>query len=188
MSMNQGERILKAATKCIMHNGYAQVSLRDIAKEADVVLSQVNYYYKNKEGLFIEVIKNLSKRYLIEIEECLKVGKSSKEKLLDLSNYFKENIKNKPEVIKLLFDFINMSIWSKNFSGQLNSLFKEISELIEKYVVDEKIFKSINMKKYSQSSFARMILGVFLGTSMQIILDPEKDEIFEALNVTTEML
>ena len=74
LSINQSQKILDAAFKCISKNGYANVSMRSIAEEANVVLSQVNYYYKNKEGLFIEVIRTLSKRYLVQFEECLKIG------------------------------------------------------------------------------------------------------------------
>jgi AcrR family transcriptional regulator len=54
---SQAERIFNAAFKCISTKGYANVSLRDIANEAGVVLSQLNYY-KNKEGLFKKVEEN----------------------------------------------------------------------------------------------------------------------------------
>ena len=33
--------------------GYANVSMRDIARQAGVAISQIAYHYKNKEGLFI---------------------------------------------------------------------------------------------------------------------------------------
>lgn len=63
--LNQSEKILLAAFKCISSKGYANVSLRDIADEAGVVLSQLNYYYKNKEGLFTEVVKMMIGKYLL---------------------------------------------------------------------------------------------------------------------------
>ena len=50
-------KILISAFECISTNGYANVSLRDIASEAGVALSQINYYFNNKEGLFVEVVK-----------------------------------------------------------------------------------------------------------------------------------
>lgn len=58
----QSQKILDTAFKCISERGYANVSLRDIANEAGVVLSQLHYYYKNKEGLFTEVIKVMGKK------------------------------------------------------------------------------------------------------------------------------
>ena len=93
-NLNQSERILNAAFKCISSKGYANVSLRNIADEADVALSQLNYYYKNKEGLFTEVVKMLSKQYLYEIEDNLKKGKSEMEKISCLIKYFQERLRN----------------------------------------------------------------------------------------------
>ncbi len=96
-----GEKILHAAFKCIAAKGYASVSLRDIADEAGVVLSQLNYYYKNKEGLFTEVVKTLARQYLNEIEDILKRGGSEKEKIARLIEYFQEMLRKTPELFKL---------------------------------------------------------------------------------------
>jgi AcrR family transcriptional regulator len=65
-NVSQAQKILNAAFKCISERGYANVSLRDIADEAGVVLSQLNYYFKNKEGLFKEIVKTLARQYLHE--------------------------------------------------------------------------------------------------------------------------
>jgi len=40
---NQSERILQTAFECISSKGYANVSMRDIADEAGVALSQLMY-------------------------------------------------------------------------------------------------------------------------------------------------
>jgi len=88
--LNQSEKILLAAYKCISSSGYANASLRDIADEAGVVLSQLNYYFKNKEGLFTEVIKMMMQEYLLEVENHLKGGTTAKEKVATLIKYFQE--------------------------------------------------------------------------------------------------
>ena len=53
--------------ECISTKGYANVSMRDIAMR-QVVLSQLNYYFKNKEGLFKEVVRMMIDKYLRDIE------------------------------------------------------------------------------------------------------------------------
>ncbi|MGH4139939.1 TetR/AcrR family transcriptional regulator [Clostridium sp.] len=188
ISINQSQKILDAAFKCISKNGYANVSMRSIAEEANVVLSQVNYYYKNKEGLFIEVIRTLSKRYLVQFEECLKIGDTSKKRLSNLSDYFQNMLISTPEVFKLLYDLIGMSIWSKPFGDLLSNLFKDLSSLIERYVLADNIFTNKSLKNYSSSALSRMILGSILGTSIQIILDPQEENIAKSLNIVSELL
>lgn len=49
------EKILAAAKKIFTEKGYAATKVRDIAAEADINLSLVNYYFRSKEKLF-EVI------------------------------------------------------------------------------------------------------------------------------------
>ncbi|MGC2723120.1 MAG: TetR/AcrR family transcriptional regulator, partial [Candidatus Acidiferrales bacterium] len=63
-----GQRILSAAFKCISTKGSASVSLRDIADEAGVVLSQLNYYYDNREQLFAAVLRWMKEDYIANVE------------------------------------------------------------------------------------------------------------------------
>jgi AcrR family transcriptional regulator len=46
------ERIKEAARIVFTQKGYASAKVRDIAKEADINLSLVNYYFRSKEKLF----------------------------------------------------------------------------------------------------------------------------------------
>jgi predicted transcriptional regulator len=56
--MNDTKRnILKVATDMFSKADFDSISTRDIAKKAGVNLSAISYYFKNKEGLYIAVIK-----------------------------------------------------------------------------------------------------------------------------------
>ncbi|MFB6457854.1 TetR/AcrR family transcriptional regulator [Chitinophaga sp. Hz27] len=57
------EKIMTAARAVFTRNGYAATTVRDIAAEADLNFSLVNYYFRSKEKLFelimLEAIKQL---------------------------------------------------------------------------------------------------------------------------------
>ena len=180
-NMNQAQKILNAAFKCISERGYANVSLRDIADEAGVVLSQLNYYYKNKEGLFTEIIKKLAQQYLNEIEDNLKKGKSEKERIAGLIRYFQEVLRKKPELFKLLFDLTSMALWSASLKELLNNLFKSIAGLIEKYIMIDFSGKE-KFKHTSAITLSRMVLGTLFGTSMQVMLANGKEDMIDSLS------
>ena len=180
-NLNQSERILNAAFKCISSKGYANVSLRNIANEAGVALSQLNYYYKNKEGLFTEVVKMLSKQYLYEIEDNLKEGKSEIEKISSLIKYFQQRLRSNPELFKLLFDLTSMSLWSASVKELLNNLFNSLADLIDKHIISNFPNKE-KFKNYSSITLARMILGTLFGTSMQIMLTHGEADSVESLS------
>ncbi|GHV31410.1 AcrR family transcriptional regulator [Spirochaetia bacterium] len=177
---SQAQRIIDAAFKCISSKGYANISLREIADEAGVVLSQLNYYYKNKEGLFTEVIKILGHQYLSEIEDVFRRGKPGKENLSALSEYFKEILKSKPELFILLFDFSSMALWSDATREVLDSFFDDMSNLIEKYILDGASGKSI-FKDKPHRAVSRILSGAIFGTSIQVVLSHDKEDFLDSL-------
>ena len=175
--VSQSEKILDAAFRCISTKGYANVSLRDIANEAGVVLSQLNYYYKNKEGLFTEVIKIMGEKYLLEFEQCLEGGETTQEKILFFIEFFKELIEEKSELIRLLYDFISLALWSPSSKKLLRDLFKDLSIIVENNISFEN-----SLKEYNSNSLARMMLGTLFGTSIQVMLEPEDKNILKSLD------
>ncbi|ATW26441.1 TetR/AcrR family transcriptional regulator [Candidatus Formimonas warabiya] len=179
--ISQSQKILNAAYQCIASKGYANVSLRDIADEAGVVLSQLNYYYKNKEGLFREVIEMAIQKYLHEVEHDLKKGTTAKEKISYLINYFQEMLKKNPEIFKLLYDFTGMALWASSFRSLLCHLYQDLSNLIETHIVRNASVKE-KFEKYSSKALARMILGTLLGTALQATLDYEEETVAGSIN------
>ena len=178
--INQAQKILNAAFKCISIRGYASVSLRNIADDAGVVLSQLNYYYKNKEGLFTEVIKMMAQQYLQEIEANLKKGKSEKERISYLIVYFQDMLSKNPELFKLFFDLTSMALWSPSLNGLVNDLFDSLAGLMEKYIISGFYHKE-NFKDYSSVSLSRMMLGTIFGTSIQAMLAHGKEDMIDSL-------
>jgi len=51
------QSILQAARKEFIHKGYKDASMRKIAKEANVGLSNIYNYFKNKDEIFLAVVK-----------------------------------------------------------------------------------------------------------------------------------
>lgn len=179
---SQSQKILQTAFQCLSTRGYANVSMRNIADEAGVALSQLNYYYKNKEGLFTEVVKMMMHQYLHEVEEKLKSTKNAKEKIASLVKYFNELIRKNPELLRLFIDFTAQSLWLPSFRRQLKNLFADLSEMIEKSILAGTVINK-NLREYSSRSVAKLVLGALYGTSIQIMLDSDEDKAFDSLNL-----
>ncbi|MGA2141955.1 MAG: TetR/AcrR family transcriptional regulator [Brevinematales bacterium] len=178
----QPERILSAALKCISNYGYANVSMRDIASEAGVVLSQLNYYYKNKEGLFIELIKDVQQEYRANIHECLKKGATPGESLALLIDYFRDLTINNPEIIRLLYEAVNLALWSEIFKKFIRNLFDEVSEEIKKSIYNNADIKN-RFKKYSPETISHLLWGTIFGTVINFILHPQDEQVNELFHL-----
>ncbi|WP_026486008.1 TetR/AcrR family transcriptional regulator [Caldanaerobius polysaccharolyticus] len=183
----QSQRILNAAYECLSKRGYANVSLREIADKAGVVLSQLNYYYGNKEGLFVEVIKFVTKKYIVEVEDYLKKGETAKDKLASLITFFKGMLKDNVGFLRLWYDFTDLALWSPSFSGLLRNFFRDLSDMIEEFVLKKSRAKA-NDYGYSPKHLARLVLGAIFGTVVQAVLDQDEENLPEALNTVGILL
>lgn len=180
-------KILNTAFECLAANGYANVSMRNIADEAGVALSQLAYYYKNKENLFSEVINIIMVQYLNEIEDTLKSSTDAKDKLALLVRYFKELIRNHPKRLRLFIDFTAQALWIPSFRKQLDTLFNAIIKIIERNLPNDKITENKSLPEYSSESIAKLVFGTLFGTSIQIMLGISKDSVFDSLNLAESL-
>jgi AcrR family transcriptional regulator len=58
------DRILEAARRCVLAEGYAATSTRKVASEAGVPLSQVHYHFASKGGLMLALLEAEDRRRL----------------------------------------------------------------------------------------------------------------------------
>lgn len=179
--ITQEEKILDAAYYCISTSGYANISLRQIAEEAGVALSQLHYYFNNKEGLLTAVVNKVIHKYTVQIEQHLRKGKTARDKTQSLINFFEKILKDDPGLFRLLYDFTNLALWSESFNGQLQRLYENLSNMIKKHILDNIYIKDF-FKDYSPRALSRMILGAMFGTAIQVLLEPEEKELPQALN------
>ena len=62
------KEIINATFKCIYEKGAEEVSMRSIAREANINQSTLHYYFKNKENLLTEFVRALFDRFIYDIE------------------------------------------------------------------------------------------------------------------------
>ncbi|MET0547617.1 MAG: TetR/AcrR family transcriptional regulator [Caulobacterales bacterium] len=55
------QQIRDAAQTCLRERAHSEVTIRDIARSAGVSQEMIGYYFGNKDGLLLELIKDLSK-------------------------------------------------------------------------------------------------------------------------------
>ncbi len=68
---NSKERILRTATSLFARKGFAETGMRELATEAEVNLSMVNYFFGSKKGLLKEILDGFLSGYLAIAREEL---------------------------------------------------------------------------------------------------------------------
>jgi len=90
------EKIKEAARKVFLRKGFSATRTRDIAEEAGINLALLNYYFRSKQKLFDEVMKEKIQTLLKTIIPVLQDSSTSLDEKIRLiaSNYIKVLAKN----------------------------------------------------------------------------------------------
>lgn len=89
MDASTEERIIAAARIVFTRKGYESAKIRDIAAEADINLSLVNYYFRSKEKLFQLVMSEVVEQLFTGVTSILNDhGLSLHEKIEQLVSYY----------------------------------------------------------------------------------------------------
>nr|WP_321456275.1 TetR/AcrR family transcriptional regulator [uncultured Cohaesibacter sp.] len=174
------EKILDAAMKAIATKGCGAVTLREIAKEAGVVLSQLNYYYGNKDGLFVAVLKRMQENYITELEGRLKKGVSLQDHTRELIAFNRSLLLEEPEIYRNFLEFSNFAMSSPDFLPFVERFIADISDMIE-----ERLYRSSakDQSDHSAAVMTRFILSASFGISLQHFLAPDDKSILSGFEM-----
>lgn len=91
-------KILKVAKKIFIKQGFQKSSLRDIAKGADITLSNLYNYYLNKDALFVAILKPITN----DFERVIEYGRNYRPEVQPF-----ETMETKQEQVRLAIDYID---------------------------------------------------------------------------------
>jgi AcrR family transcriptional regulator len=97
------ERLLSCATELFTQKGYTATTVREIVADAGVTKPVLYYYFGNKEGIYLELIRGAFAKFDALLDASRNKQGTATEKLLHLADQtfslFMENI----EVAKLMY-------------------------------------------------------------------------------------
>ncbi len=179
MNKNQEEQILAAAYACIAREGYANVSLRQIAQEAGVAVSQISYHFKNKEGLLLAVMAQAANKYRNLMQETLADLSTPAERGERLIALLKEALLKDSALFKVIYDSAGLALFSETFRKKMQEVLAGIREQIVseiQHVVEDAAETAL---------ISRLLFGMILGTAIQFLLEPEDPAILDSLDLLT---
>ncbi|NLG68372.1 MAG: TetR/AcrR family transcriptional regulator [Firmicutes bacterium] len=122
-----GQTILDAAYRCMVRNGYAAVSMRQIAREAGVALSQLHYYFRSKDHLLVEVLRRTMEQHVRETVSRL-AELPPERRVHGLLALIRTKLRQDPGWFRLLFDSLVLASRDPEARQQVRRLFQELSE------------------------------------------------------------
>ncbi len=74
-------RLLASATEIFNRKGYAATTVREIVAAAGVTKPVLYYYFRNKEGIFVDLMREALSQFDVLLDDCARQGGSARARL-----------------------------------------------------------------------------------------------------------
>jgi TetR/AcrR family transcriptional regulator len=102
-TMEARERLLGAALELFTQRGYAATSVREICLTAGVTKPVLYYYFKSKEGLYLQLMEDSHSRFEAMLADLGSFGGSARQRVIHFcENVFDTTFQQLP-LVKLLY-------------------------------------------------------------------------------------
>ncbi len=160
------EKIKEATLNLLAEKGYEAISMRKIAKEANVALGQLTYYYKTKDSLIVLVVKEVLEAFYNEFEEKVNNSDNKIEVIVDgIESVLKEETK----IERLLITIISQAQVNKKLQKILGDFWSKILNLITTCYMNE--YENLTMEQASLK--ARLLVSSAIESIVEKILKVE---------------
>lgn len=158
----QKEKLIKAAEALLSLKSYRDITIRELATQAEVNSAMVSYYFGNKEGLFIALLDVLSEKHFVNMrkialeKEPIRRFVETMIKMLSANNSIARLVHDEmaPENSKLGRAFIER--FPKRMASFLPNLIKMNTPI-----------KDDQKAKYAAFSLVSMIITPFVGKGVR---------------------
>lgn len=97
------ERLIVVATELFARKGYATATTREIVAAAGVTKPVLYYYFRSKEGIYLELMQRAFKRFEDVVEASITESGGAEERLLHLCDQVFSLIVEKIDVVRLMY-------------------------------------------------------------------------------------
>jgi len=127
-------KILDAAFRRLVHEGYAALSIREIAREAGVNSALINYHFGTKDQLVVEVLDSANRRLLERQAKMYAAPASSGNKWAQAVRFYDEDLAS--GFVRMQIELLTASLSHAGLRSKLTPRLVAWRELIEKAVAE----------------------------------------------------
>jgi len=159
------KKIIAAAIDVFSGKGYAKASIREIAEAAGISIGGVYLYFRNKEELYLSLLKNEMHDSAVKTEEIVEHAESPAEAL---SKYLEMHL----EYALKHRELILLHIRERGFTFGMDikkRFFRNQRKLIEKIIADG--IRKGEFRRCNAGETAKILMGALRGIVLTMALD-----------------
>ncbi|HPL16607.1 MAG TPA: TetR/AcrR family transcriptional regulator [Spirochaetota bacterium] len=162
-------QLTRAAYKVVGQKGYYDFTIRDIAREAGLSTGLVHYYFKNKEDLLLNLLKEINKNMLIILNRSISTADDPRDKLNIFMKQAFDLVENEKDYFYIVIDFWTQVNKNDRMKRANIKLFKSYRDEVSK-ILKEGVERGVFVKMDIEFTSA-VIISIIQGLIIQYVID-----------------
>lgn len=129
-------QVVEATMRGILEKGFSNLSVKHIAAEAQISTGIIYHYFKNKEDLLLQVIKEAFVKSHQQVIDTVEHSSDPKEKLIKYIENLYEVPQDNPEFFTILLNYLGQVGSSDEINRIVNKFLKNIISYITGLIDD----------------------------------------------------
>ena len=154
----QKSKLLTVAQKLLAEKPYRSVTIRELAEGAEVNSAMIGYYFKNKEGLFIALLDEMSEQLFCNMQQIL----TAENPLRSLIEMMTSNFNKNKGFAQLIHDEF-MSKESQFGNAFIERFPKRMAKILPQLIIENTAISDPDKAKYAAFSLMMLIIAPFIG-------------------------
>jgi len=162
-------QLTRAAYKVVGQKGYYDFTIRDIAREAGLSTGLVHYYFKNKEDLLLNLLKEINRNMLVGLNRAITKTDDPRDKLTIFMLQAFGLVESEKDYFYIVIDFwsqVNKNDRMKRANVKLFKSYREEVSKILKEGYDQGYFVKMDIE-----FTAAVIISILQGLIIQYVID-----------------
>lgn len=170
-------QLTRAAYNVVSKKGYYNFTIKDISKESGLSTGLVHYYFKNKQDLMLNLIREMNKNLKKYLNNGLRRSEDPVEKLRIYVTQAFELVMNEKNYFYVFIDFlsqVNRSERMRKANVRLIESYREECSRILQEGVEKGVFREID-----EQYVTTIIISLIQGMIIQYVIDNDAFEYSE---------
>ena len=158
----QKEKLLDAAQELLSIKPYSEVTIRDLAEHADLNSAMVRYYFENKEGLFLALLKKMSQQHFVNMKQI----STQPEPIKEFIHFILKMLTKNTVLARLIHDEFSKD--NSELGNAFIEMFpKRMAKILPQLIKNNTKITDDKKAKYAAFSLVSMIIMPFVGREVR---------------------
>ncbi len=164
------DQIINALFRCLAEKGHESVTVKDIAREADLHYGVIHYYFKSKDDIVSALAGSIVEKYDRLLTERTQSSRSASKRLLRALDFLVDEFIFNRRLNRVFYNLVQMAFENDTIRAalrrQLRIYRRRITEVVQEGI------ESGEFKRRDAAASARLIVALLEGMALQWVIEP----------------